>query len=282
MIGFNARSQVNMWYFSHIVSDPRSTKYGRHLDRRELASFLRVSDEATNLIEAWLISNNVANFTKFPGNDWIKASLPARQAETLLQCRYFEFKNIQDGTLLVRTTEWSMPERIAPYVDVIQPTDSFFRPKPSNRYGGPPPPDWELQGRLPTHAELAEEDIIDRGYLDIPKIDELPANPTVKDACNRLAVSPLCMRVLYGTLSYQPQSIATNSMASSIFWATTTIGPTFGASSIFTDQTQRLLGPPRALKRCYLLEQKTSKLPTPRNNLIATWGWKVLWMWKPF
>lgn len=198
--------------FCDAVSDPRSTKYGHHLGRRELASLVKAPDEAVHSIEAWLLSNNVKKFTKSAGNDWIRASLPIRQAEDLLKCRYSEFENVHDGALLVRTTEWSVPEHIAPYIDVIQPTDSFFRPKASSRYGGPPPPDWEQQGRLPTHAELAEEDILDRGHLDVPTIDELPANPTIQDACNRLAVSPLCMRVLYGTLSYQPQSMATNRM----------------------------------------------------------------------
>lgn len=204
-------SQANKSYF-FVVSDPRSTKYGQHLTRRELANLIKAPDEAADSIEAWIISSNVTNFTKSAGNDWIRASLPIRQVEDLLQCRYFEFENIQDGTILVRTTEWSFPEHIAPYVDVIEPTGSFFRPKTTSRYGGPPPPDWEQQGQRPTHAELAEEDILDRGHLDIPTIDEFPTRPTVKDACNRLAVSPLCMRVLYGTLSYQPQSIDANSM----------------------------------------------------------------------
>ncbi|EGX94291.1 tripeptidyl peptidase [Cordyceps militaris CM01] len=194
------------------VSDPRSHSYGRHLGREEMAALFRAPDEAVASIERWLLSSNVTSFTKSAGNDWITASLPVRQVEELLRCRYFEFENVHDGTVLVRTTEWSLPAHVAPHVDVVQPTDAFFRPKPSSRYGGPPPPDWEQQGRLPTHAELVEEDVLDRGHLDVPTIDELPENPSVDDACNRLAVTPLCMRVLYGTLSYAAQSAATNRM----------------------------------------------------------------------
>lgn len=135
-----------------------------------------------------------------------------KSVEQLLQCEYFKFQNVHDGSLLIRTTNWSIPQSLTPFIDVIEPTSSFFRPKPSSKYGGPPPPEWEQQGRLPTHAELSEEDILERGHLDIPSIDELPPNPTVMDACNRLAVSPLCLRVLYGTLDYKTQSISTNSM----------------------------------------------------------------------
>ncbi|KAM3454510.1 hypothetical protein MY3296_002967 [Beauveria thailandica] len=194
------------------VSDPRSPKYGHHLHRRELQSLVRAPDEAVQVIEAWLISHNITQFTTSAGSGWVTASLPVGQVQDLLQCRYFEFQNVHDGAVLVRTTDWSIPEHIAPYIDVIQPTNSFFRPKPSSRYGGPPPPDWEQEGRLPTYAELVDEDILDRGHLDTPTIDELPRNPTVDDACNRLAITPLCMRVLYGTLSYRPRSVATNSM----------------------------------------------------------------------
>ncbi|OAA74186.1 tripeptidyl peptidase [Cordyceps fumosorosea ARSEF 2679] len=199
-------------YTVRLVSDPRSEKYGQHLDRRQVSNLLKASDEATEIVETWLRANNITKFTKSTAGDWVRASVPIRQVEELLQCRYFEFENIRDGTILVRTTEWSLPEHVAPYIDVVQPTNAFFRPKPASRYGGPPPPDWEQEGRLPTYAELVEEDLLDRGHLDVPSLDELPTNPTVDDACNRLAVTPLCMRVLYGTLSYQPQSVATNRM----------------------------------------------------------------------
>ncbi|KAJ6784144.1 hypothetical protein PWT90_04174 [Aphanocladium album] len=194
------------------VSDPKSYKYGRYVDKRELSSLLQASKTAVATVEAWLRSHGISAFTKSAGNDWIRAALPVRKVEDLLDCHYFEFANTHDGTILIRTLEWSIPQHIAQYVDAIQPTNSFLRPKPSSRYGGPPPPDWEKQGRLPTHAELTEEDVLDRGHLDIPAIEDLSVNPTVDDACNRLAVSPLCMRVLYGTLSYQPRSIETNSM----------------------------------------------------------------------
>ncbi|CEJ87271.1 Putative Tripeptidyl peptidase [[Torrubiella] hemipterigena] len=194
------------------ISDPSSEIYGQHLSKRQLSDLFKAPNEATIAVEQWLVSNNITTFKKSVSSDWIRVLLPLKQVQDLLQCEYFEFQNILDGSILVRTTAWSIPKILAPFIDVIEPTNSFFRPKASSRYGGPPPPEWEQKGRLPTHAELSEEDILERGHLDIPAIDELPPNPTVMDACNRLAVSPLCLRVLYGTLSYKPKSIATNSM----------------------------------------------------------------------
>ena len=60
---------------------------------------------------------------------------------------------------------------------------------------------------MPSYEELVEEDLIERGHLDIPALEDLPKDrkPTVADACNRLAVSSLCLRVLYGTFDYQVQ-----------------------------------------------------------------------------
>ena len=43
---------------------------------------------------------------------------------------------------------------------------------------------------------------MERGHLDIPDISDLPSVLTAEDACNRLAISPLCLRSLYGTLDY--------------------------------------------------------------------------------
>lgn len=64
---------------------------------------------------------------------------------------------------------------------------------------------WEHLGRLPTYEELVQEDLLDRGEIDISSADDIASaqDPTVEEACNRLAISPLCLSVLYGTRGYQ-------------------------------------------------------------------------------
>lgn len=49
---------------------------------------------------------------------------------------------------------------------------------------------------------MVEEDLLDRGHIEVPEQENIPKNPTVAQACNRLAISPLCVRTMYGTLGY--------------------------------------------------------------------------------
>ncbi|KAI0505389.1 Pro-kumamolisin [Xylaria bambusicola] len=188
------------------VSSPSHSQYGRHLTRKELEKLLRPPQETINLVRDWLYGRGITQVNYSSGGDWITASAPVRQVEALLDCRYHEFLNIENNETIIRTLKWSMPEYLREHVDVIQPTNSFFRAMPQDRYGGIPQPDWERNRRVPTYEELVEEDLVDRGHLDTPTIEELPANPTIKDACNRLAVTPLCLRVLYGTFGYRVQN----------------------------------------------------------------------------
>ncbi|KAI1078851.1 Pro-kumamolisin [Whalleya microplaca] len=188
------------------VSSPSHSQYGRHLSREDLADIIKPAPETLRATQDWLYDNGISSFNYTAGGDWITTSIPVRQAEVLLGSQYHVFMNSEDGDMLVRTLEWSIPAHIHEHVDVIQPTNSFFRAVPQDRYGGVPRPEWELEGRIPTYDELVEEDLVERGHLDIPKLEELPPNPTAEDACNRLAVSPLCLRVLYGTLDYKLQS----------------------------------------------------------------------------
>lgn len=192
------------------VSDPTSSSYGRHLTASEISQVLSVSSETVEVTQHWLQQNGVFEFDLTESREWLSASIPVRQVEKLLDCEYHEFVHEQHGDTLVRTLEWSMPAHLEEHIDVIQPTNAFLRMSPQDRHGGVPPPDWETEGRVPTYDELAEEDHIDRGHLEVPQLEDLNGNYTLDAACNRLAVSATCLRVMYGTYDYKPQSTDRN------------------------------------------------------------------------
>lgn len=194
------------------MSDPASHRYGQHLSKEEVEQLVRPARQTTDLVSKWLRNHGIRDLEYTAAGDWISLSLPVRTAERLLGCEYHEFEHAEDGHVLVRTLSWSIPSYLHQHIDTIQPTTSFLRTMPQDRYGGVPPPEWETAGRMPTYDELVDEDKLDRGHLDIPELQDLPANPQPIDACNRLAVSPLCLRVLYGTLNYVPQATWSNKM----------------------------------------------------------------------
>lgn len=59
--------------------------------------------------------------------------LPVHKVESLLNTTYSLYRHT-DGSTLVRAPEWSLPEDLHEYIDLIQPTTSFFQSsKPSIR-----------------------------------------------------------------------------------------------------------------------------------------------------
>ncbi|KAK2772829.1 hypothetical protein FQN53_004434 [Emmonsiellopsis sp. PD_33] len=196
------------------ISSPSHRKYGKHLSIDKVNQLVQPDPATVNAVSNWLLE-----FASYPLNlkfsdsrDWISFAAPVSVVERLFNASYGVFKH-EDGDTITRSLSWSLPARLADHIDVVQPTNSFFRPEVQSRYGGPPPPDWEVEHRIPTYAELVEEDVLDRGHLDVPLAHDLSQNPTVKEACNRLAISPVCLSVLYGMWGYQQRASDRNSVA---------------------------------------------------------------------
>ncbi|OAA82017.1 tripeptidyl-peptidase [Akanthomyces lecanii RCEF 1005] len=189
------------------VSTPTHPEYGKHLSTRQIQKLLRPKPDHFRSVLEWLSESGglmARNVSKSSAGDWLEISMPIKSLEHLLQTEYWIFEHIPSGTIAVRTLEWSLPTHLLDVVEVIAPTNVFILPTAQLKYGAPAPL-WETEGRVPTHEELVEEDWLDRGHLDIPAEDALSANPTPAEACNRLAISSLCLRVLYGTWGYSPR-----------------------------------------------------------------------------
>ncbi|KAA8645331.1 S53 family peptidase [Aspergillus tanneri] len=196
------------------VSDPSHPRYGQHLSAQEVNQLAQPSRVSVDAVTTWL-RQHVPDAQKWAFSrerDWLSLSLSVGELEDLLQTEYGIFQHV-DGEQHIRCLSWSLPAAVVDHIDVIEPTNVFIRPKAQSRYGGPPPPDWELEHRMPTFAELVDEDILERGHLDIPTREELSDAPSVQEACNRLAISTTCLSVLYGIWGYTQQVPDRNSIA---------------------------------------------------------------------
>src|ERR1700761_9057550 len=92
---------------------------------------VKPSDESLGLIRNWLQKNGVQleQLQYSAAKDWIDISLPIKTVESLLKTEYQVFEH-DDGTRLVRTLNWSLPQNLHDHIDTIQPTTSFFRYSP--------------------------------------------------------------------------------------------------------------------------------------------------------
>lgn len=154
---------------------------------------MKPSDDALTLVHGWLEDNKIAtaDLEYSPAKDWIKISLPVKDIETLLDTKYSIFAH-DDGNFLVRTPEWSLPLHLHEHIEVIQPTNSFFRP------------------RQQATTVKTVDDIFDVHAHPAPPVYTPPTDPSIAAVCNTSLVTPLCLRTLYGTVEYVPKVAGKN------------------------------------------------------------------------
>ena len=118
--------------------------------------------------------------------NWIEVTLPVQAVEGLLDTTYSIYEH-EEGDYTVRTSNWSLPLHLHEHIETIQPTNSFFRP-------------------APMRSTLKPVNPIGTSYKS-PKWHSFlnASNITVAQACNATAVTPLCLRTLYGTYDYTPK-----------------------------------------------------------------------------
>ena len=192
-VDFGSTYGTSLILFATPVSIPSHPRYGQHLTEDEVNELVKPTDDTTTLVHDWLIENGVdrAKLSYNKAKDWIKVSLPVGTIERLLDTKYSIFEHA-DGDRVIRAPIWSLPSHLHEHIDAVQPTNSFFRPagrrktlktvRPLNEIAEAPPQDFA--------SVMATPDASDAGVAKV---------------CNTSAVTPLCLRTLYGTKSYKPQ-----------------------------------------------------------------------------
>jgi tripeptidyl-peptidase I len=164
-------------------------------------------DGAVELVQEWLLEHGISadQLSSTPSRDFITVPLEVNLIEDLLQAQYFRYEH--EGISVIRTLNWSLPHILHEYVELIQPTTSFFHlpSKISNRDTDGPPSDTINLNQLAEDLAVGVSDDLD--------LNHLPDDLTAAQACNTSAVTTLCLRTLYGTLHYRPQATDRNRMA---------------------------------------------------------------------
>jgi len=128
-IGLKQRNEGAVEQHLLEVSDPVHPRYGQHLSAAEIHDIVAPARETVDLVQEWLAEHGVSNAGFSRAKDWISVVVPIEKAEELLQTSYFTYRH-HDGSTLTRAPEWSLPVHLHEHIDVVQPTTSFFRPKP--------------------------------------------------------------------------------------------------------------------------------------------------------
>ncbi|GIZ42092.1 hypothetical protein CKM354_000537200 [Cercospora kikuchii] len=155
------------------ISDPAHPRYAQYLKRDELKAMLRPNDKATEAVLAWLVKSGVDRSAIAQDGEWINFVCTVGAANDLLDTSFGVFEDV-DGQKLLRTLNYSVPDKVCDYIDMVQPTTRFsvMQPMRSTIY-------------------QAEQVGDDRPYTP-------PADPKdIKSVCDGKHVTPDCLRALY-------------------------------------------------------------------------------------
>lgn len=167
----------------------------------EVDELVAPSSTTFDLVHDWLRENGISadNLGYSSAKDWIIVHLPIEMVESLLDTEYHNYKH-KDGSVVARTTSWSLPRHLHEHIETVQPTTSFF------------------------HIAKQEATYF-TGGAEAPASYKTPTNSSIAAVCNVTSVTPECFQTLYSTKWYKTQSSDKNSIGFNNFLGEIPIRP---------------------------------------------------------
>ncbi|KAI8938687.1 hypothetical protein NX059_004554 [Plenodomus lindquistii] len=205
------------------VSDPDHVRYGQHLSADEVDELVAPSSETHDLVHDWLRESGIdtKNLGYSSAKDWVIVHLPIEVVEDLLDTEYHNYKH-RDGSIVSRTTKWSLPRHLHDHIDAIQPTTSFF------------------------HVAKQEATWVSES-VEVPASYTVPKNTSIAAVCNVTSVTPECFQTLYSTKWYKTQANDKNKVAFTNYLGEIPIRPD---TKLFLDKYR-----PEASSQAYAFKQ---------------------------
>ncbi|RAL12861.1 S53 family peptidase [Aspergillus homomorphus CBS 101889] len=112
------------------MSTPGHPNYGNHFRTHdEMKRMLLPTDEAVASIREWLESAGISDIEQ--DSDWINFRTTVDGANSLLDADFKWYVSEDTDIRRLRTLAYSIPEGVAPHVNMIQPTTRFGQVKPN-------------------------------------------------------------------------------------------------------------------------------------------------------
>ncbi|KAI0638560.1 tripeptidyl peptidase A [Trametes polyzona] len=173
------------------VSDPFHDRYGQHLSKEEVESYVTPEAESVHLVNEWLASHGIYedNLSRSPAKDWVLVKVPVSLAEEMLKTEYHVWTHDASGESVVRTTAYSIPEHLDEHVELVQPTTVFSRMK-----------------SLKTSFHINDEKKLAAIPADAPPINVPSASGGHVDASCNQTITITCLLQLYNAVGFKPST----------------------------------------------------------------------------
>ena len=150
------------------VSTPGNAEYGQHLDVDDVSAMFAPTAEANTAVTSWLSSAGISKVSS--DGHWVTFASTVGQANSLLNTTFMSYQN--SGTTKIRTMEYSIPDDLVNYIDLISPTTYFGK----------------TVANMPTFTKTKKD---------------APAKRQVDASC-QTSITPTCIKELYNVGSYTP------------------------------------------------------------------------------
>ncbi|KAF3037579.1 Tripeptidyl-peptidase sed2 [Didymella keratinophila] len=159
------------------VSTPSNKKYGQHFQSHdEMKRMLLPTEEASSSVAAWLKAAGVEDFQQ--DADWVTLKTTVGVANKMLETQFAWYVSEEaKPRKVLRALEYSVPEDVASYINLVQPTTRFAA----------------IRANHETGKEISGLQVIEVA---------VSANTTVN--CD-VSITPQCLKQLY-QIDYKPDA----------------------------------------------------------------------------
>ncbi|QRW22865.1 tripeptidyl-peptidase I [Rhizoctonia solani] len=180
------------------VSNPASTKYGKHLSKEDVDKLVAPRGESVESVEKWLRSHGATVSGRSSAGDWIHVTVPVSRAEKMLGTKYNIYRHTS-GTHIVRSESYALPRSLDSHIDVVQPTTYFGRINERSTAESSS----ELEKRASTVFVLPDSE--DEKLKQVAEEPAGKVEAAVPSSCSS-TITPACLKALYKTDSYTPKA----------------------------------------------------------------------------
>ncbi|PIA98116.1 Tripeptidyl-peptidase sed4 [Cercospora beticola] len=118
------------------ISDPGSSQYGQYLDLEDINKLFAPSKESAEVVTNWLKNNGATSITSDGHTVCFETTIEL--ANKMLSANFQLYTDDFEDKL--RTSQYSLPDDLIPYIDFVSPTTYFGSPKAHGiRYREVPP-----------------------------------------------------------------------------------------------------------------------------------------------
>ncbi|KAK2050469.1 Pro-kumamolisin [Colletotrichum somersetense] len=105
------------------ISDPDSGNYGKYLTAAQINDMFKPAEASVAAVQTWLAKENVTDVSYTDGGRFVNFATNIATANRMLGAS-FAYYDVQ-GTMKLRTKEYSVPDAMAEHIELVTPTTYF-------------------------------------------------------------------------------------------------------------------------------------------------------------